>query len=245
MPLVKVGLDAVHHGKKLFPLLCNLKNFGKGRIIYSTLEQQFPEPSFYRILLAQPEMDEEMQFGRIVAERVYRGVKFDAPFNMAGKQTKFPDYRLVPKDEEDMFCRWNEVEDYQASKHAPKRAAHMEMPPLLRLVMERSRTSRGESTAEKDFLLPAHKIYKEGDYYVDESREPESNDMSLHLEDQFKTHLKHDIMSLIPYQEWHLDRHRSMVGHRMYPSYSEEVEYGWEELQRREAEAAEKKSRKE
>ena len=58
MPITQVGLDAIHHGKKLFPLLCQLKNFGKGRIIYSTLEQQFPEPSFYRILLAQVMLSE-------------------------------------------------------------------------------------------------------------------------------------------------------------------------------------------
>jgi len=231
MPLVKVGLDAVHHGKKLFPLLCNLKNFGKGRIIYSTLEQQFPEPSFYRVLLAQPEMDDDMQFGRIVAERVYRGVKFPTPFNMSGKQTKFPDYRLVPKDEEDLFCRWSEVEEYEPERHAPKRAKHMEMPPLLRLVMERNFAERREAVTQESFLLPAYKIY-EGDVRL-QPDQVEPNDMSHHLAEEFRTHEKHDITELIPYEEWNFDRPRSEVGHRMFPSYSEEVNYGYDVLQER------------
>ena len=116
MPYVKVGLDPIHHGKRLFDLLCNLKHFGRERIIYSTLEQKFPEPSFYRILLAQLEMDLDKPntFGvdsstpwiktgtcsRVVTERVYRGMRYKEPFNLTAelnKQMQFPDYRLVPK----------------------------------------------------------------------------------------------------------------------------------------------------
>jgi len=243
MPLVKVGLDAVHHGKKLFPLLCNLKNFGKGRIIYSTLEQQYPEPCFYRILLAQPEMDEEMKYGRIIAERVYRGVKFSEPFNMSGKQTSFPDYRLVPKDEEEYFCRWNEVEDYDKQKHAPPRAKHMEMPPLLKIVMERSKKARREAVTEDSFLLPAYKIYQ-NDVSLQEDV-VESNDMSVHIEKEFMTHKTYDIMNMIPTEKWTIDdRMTSMVGHRQWPTYSEEKNFGWDEILKREAEAAAKKSEK-
>ena len=116
MPYVKVGLDAIHHGKRLFDLLCNLKNFGRERIIYSTLEQKYKEPSFYRILLAQLEMDLDKPetFGkdsdhpwtrrgtcsRVVTERVYRGMRYTEPFNLTAelnKQMQFADYRLVPK----------------------------------------------------------------------------------------------------------------------------------------------------
>ena len=239
MPLTQVGLDAVHHGKKLFPLLCNLKNFGKGRIIYSTLEQQHSEPSFYRILLAQPEMDDEMQFGRVVAERVYRGKRFLEPFNMAGKQTKFPDYRLVPKDEEQEFCRWDEVVDYDPKLHAPLRGKYMEMPPLLKLVIERNLKAKGEKITEDSLLLPAYKIY-EGDVRL--SDEIESNDMSVYLTEEFATHKTYDIMSLIPYEQWNEERVTSVAGHRVWPSYSEEVNFGWDVIQQREEEAAKDKT---
>ena len=114
MPYVRIGLDPIHNGKRLFDLLCNLKNFGRERIIYSTLEQKYQEPSFYRILLAQLEMDLDKPhtFGkekpwtqtgtssRIVTERVYRGMRYTEPFNLTAelnKQMQFADYRLVPK----------------------------------------------------------------------------------------------------------------------------------------------------
>lgn len=116
MPYVKVGLDAIHNGKRLFDLLGNLKNFGRERIIFSTLEQKYKEPSFYRILLAQLEMDldkpetygkdseqpwtQRGTCSRVVTERVYRGMRYTEPFNLTAelnKQMQFPDYRLVPK----------------------------------------------------------------------------------------------------------------------------------------------------
>ena len=96
--------------------MCSLRNFGRERIIYSTLEQKFPEPSFYRILLAQLEMDldkpatygvateknwvQSGTFSRVITERVYRGMRYKEPFNITAelnKQMQFPDYRLVPK----------------------------------------------------------------------------------------------------------------------------------------------------
>ena len=51
----------------------------------------------------------------------------------------------------------------------PYRSRHMELPPLLKLVMERNRAARAEKAAEtgseirkedkEDLLLPAYKIY--------------------------------------------------------------------------------------
>lgn len=163
MPYVRIGLDPIHNGKRLFDLLCNLKNFGRERIIYSTLEQKYQEPSFYRILLAQLEMDLDKPhtFGkekpwtqtgtssRIVTERVYRGMRYTEPFNLTAelnKQMQFADYRLVPKDEEELFCRWNEVQDYDPVKHAPERSKYMEMPPLMRLVVARNRKAKKRTT---------------------------------------------------------------------------------------------------
>jgi len=234
MPITQVGLDAVHHGKKLFPLLCHLKNFGKGRIVYSTLEQQFPEPSFYKILLAQPEMDDAMRYGRIVAERVYRGKRFKEPYNMAGKQTIFPDFRLVPKDQEDEFCRWSEIVDYDPSAHAPARSKYMEMPPLLKLVMERTKKTH----ADDSFLLPAYKIYDK-DVRINDTVEPNSSLADL-IGEKFATHKKYDIMSLMPEDGWMFEHPTSTTGHRTFPSYSEDVNYGADVLRQREEEAKKK-----
>jgi hypothetical protein len=89
MPYVYVGLEPIHHGRKLLKLLCNLKNFGQGRVVYRCDEQNHSEPSFYRILLAQPEMDGNFEQGRVVVERIHRGVRFNKPVNLSGKLRKF------------------------------------------------------------------------------------------------------------------------------------------------------------
>jgi len=151
MPYVYVGYEPIHHGRKLFKILLSLKNFGQGRIVYRCDEQKFPEPSFYRvrptpiliwlqnlklvfkILLAQPEMDDKFEEGRVVVEKVFRGLRKTEPVNLStnlglvtswaglyliyfflsqGFQLGDPDFRLVPKDEEEKFCRWDQVQDY-------------------------------------------------------------------------------------------------------------------------------------
>ena len=63
-----------------------------------------------------------------------------------------------------LFFRWSEVTDYDPALDAPARSKHMELPPLLKLVMERSRKQRlekaGQTGQDLDpLLLPAHKIY--------------------------------------------------------------------------------------
>ena len=75
MPVYKYfGFPAQHHGKPLFHILSNLKNFGVGRIItrssYETEEKKVAGPSFYRILWVQPLMDQESLLGSVVAEKV-------------------------------------------------------------------------------------------------------------------------------------------------------------------------------
>ncbi len=53
-------------------------------------------------------MDKDNLHGRVVAERVYRGRRLQEPHVLTAVAHK-PDFRLVPKDEEEQFCKWNEV----------------------------------------------------------------------------------------------------------------------------------------
>ena len=78
MPVYKYfGKPAIYQGKPLFHILSNLKNFGVGRIIARSSFEAEPthndKPSFYRILWAQPLMDDKSLEGRVVAERVRHG----------------------------------------------------------------------------------------------------------------------------------------------------------------------------
>ena len=135
MPYVYIGHPSVYHGKRLFNILCQLKRFGQGRIVYRTTEQDHLEPSFYRILLAQPEMDNKMHHGRVVAERVYQGRRRLEPFNLS-EEAKFPDFNLVPKEEEETFCRWDRVKDFLWERDAELKPKYFEMPPLMKIFMK-------------------------------------------------------------------------------------------------------------
>jgi hypothetical protein len=49
MPIYKYfGAPARYHGKSLFHIICNLKDFGRGRIITRTSFSMDEKPSFYR-----------------------------------------------------------------------------------------------------------------------------------------------------------------------------------------------------
>ena len=118
MPVYKYfGYPAQFHGKPLFHILSNLKNFGVGRIItrssYETEDKQVAGPSFYRILWVQPLMDQESLLGSVVAEKVFEqsvipffccnmtvffqvrnGVKYTEPVNLQDLAS-VPDFKLV------------------------------------------------------------------------------------------------------------------------------------------------------
>ena len=135
--------------------------------------------------------------------------------------------------------------DYDPSLHAPARPKHMELPPLLKLVMERNRKQRldkaGQTGQETDLLLPAYKVYDK-DVRLTDTVEPNlsladligiyirlvSNLVVFHpkmllfvADDEFATHKKYDIMSLIPEDGWRFERPTSITGKRTFPSYSE------------------------
>ncbi len=64
-------------------------------------------------------MDEDTLRGRVVAERVYRGRRRPHPEVLSSVVHK-PDFRLVPKEEEEQFCKWDTIRDYDPKVDAPK-----------------------------------------------------------------------------------------------------------------------------
>ena len=135
-------------------------------------------------------------------------------------------------DEEESFCRWNEIQDYDASRHAPERSKYMEMPPLMKLVVARNLKAKNQNINDDDFLLPAYKTY---DNDVRLTDTVESCKISQYLAPEFKKQIEDFDINSIPKESWNRDRIRSLVGHRIYPGYSENTSrYGYEELQRRE-----------
>jgi len=114
----------------------------------------------------------------------------------------------------------------------------MEMPPLMRRVMERNAKAKAQVLSEDDLRLPAHKTYQ-GDHILEERTE--SNAMNQFLTPQYANFEGFD-MSLIP-ESWKLERLNLEVGRQKWPGrhghrgYEEGL--GWEEyVERNEAEEA-------
>ena len=214
MPIARIGEPTIYKGKALFKILANLRDFGRGRIIYRTSDyHHYPDKiHFMRILHAQPLMDADTLEGNVVVERVFQSLRHREPVVISGIVHK-PDFRLVAKDGEDEFCQWDKVRDYDPAVDAEKRPRHMEMPPLLRKVVERNTKAKGTQTlSEEELRLPAYKTY-EGDHIVEERTEP--NVMHQFLTPRYANYLDFD-MSLIP-ENWKLDCPTLEVGRQRWP----------------------------
>ena len=213
MPYVYVGHPSIYHGKKLFKILCQLKNYGQGRIVYRSTEQlpgNKNKPSFYRILLAQPEMDSKLENGRVVAEKIEKGRRRLEPFILS-EEAQFPDFNLVPKDQEAAFCQWDKVKDFVHERDAEAKPKWIEMPPLLKLYVQRNRRAHGEGESSDDLKLPAHKIYQ-SEHRLEDRIEP--SNMSHYLRKKFA---KKDFeVNEVPIDEWNFARFTSIVGHKVY-----------------------------
>jgi len=163
MPVYKYfGYPARFHGKPLFHILCHLKEFGKGRVLVRSSHEVEPthtkQPSFYRILWAQPLMDKHTLEGRIVAERVRHGVRYQEPVDLADI-APLPDFKLIPREEEAEVCRWDSLRPFSAEEDTVAEPAHFTCPPLLRMLMERSMKERGEEITSDALLLPHNRTY--------------------------------------------------------------------------------------
>ncbi|XP_042232403.1 uncharacterized protein LOC121873151 [Homarus americanus] len=139
MPYVLVGRTTNFKGKRLWEIVGCLKNFGVGRMVVRSTFERYPEPCFYRIVNAEPEMDtgrphmgEDNMKGKILVEKVFRG-KNCGVVNMSKVAYK-TDFRLIHKIEEAKYLQSYENFTPPEQKIFPQT---MEMPPLLKIVAER------------------------------------------------------------------------------------------------------------
>lgn len=149
--VVYIGKQSTERGKTAFQILANLKNFGIGRMIARNTFDKYPEPSFHIIKRVEPQMDEQLAFGTIYCETVFRGKRWPGvrPLNIGYK----PDYKLIPKEEEQQFLRGYEITDLGLKKTVlPK---YYSVPPLLRLFLIRHKREKGETVDDnEDIRIP-------------------------------------------------------------------------------------------
>jgi len=63
MPRIQqIGRVTYYEGKRLFDILCRLKNFGVGRVVLRNhYVHQYPEPTYFVILKVEPDMSDPTQ----------------------------------------------------------------------------------------------------------------------------------------------------------------------------------------
>jgi len=62
MAIQYIGKRTTFEGKRLFDILCRLKNFGVGRIVLrNAYLQKYSEPSYYVITKVEPDMSDPTQ----------------------------------------------------------------------------------------------------------------------------------------------------------------------------------------
>lgn len=81
---------------------------------------------------------------KVWVEKVFRGVKHPKPVLIESASYK-PDYKLIPKDQEESYCRLSEVKD-KSAKILPKT---LKLPPILAELIKRDILAKGEKITEQ------------------------------------------------------------------------------------------------
>ncbi|XP_064594541.1 small ribosomal subunit protein mS34-like [Liolophura sinensis] len=137
-----VGRPSPWKGKTLYNIACNLKNRGEGRVVIRwSFANRYPEKCFYRLTKVEPDTtDPEFMRGSAWGLRVFRGKVYP-------KETKIEtgnraDWRLIPREEEEEFCKLTEKDVYKRPEPPPR---EMTLPPLLGALYKQHLENKGES----------------------------------------------------------------------------------------------------
>lgn len=96
--IVYIGKPSKYHGKRIFQILVNLKNFGVGRILERiSSTEKHGKKTFCIVKEAYPQMDKELAFGLVYVEQYHQEERLPGLTEILPTN---PDFRLVPKHEE-------------------------------------------------------------------------------------------------------------------------------------------------
>jgi len=158
MRTIYIGKKNYFYGKTIWEILANLKNFGVGRMVTRNILAKYPEPSYHIIKRVEPRMDEELKYGTVYCETVYRGKRLPGIRSFVDGYK--PDFKLIPKDEEEEFLKGYKVTTLgDEVKVLPK---YYSVPPLMKQFLIRSKQEKGEPVdPNKDFEIPFVYMSKE------------------------------------------------------------------------------------
>ncbi|RWS04657.1 28S ribosomal protein S34-like protein [Dinothrombium tinctorium] len=99
--IIEIGKKNALCGKRVFEILANLKDFGRGRyLVRNTFLKQYPSKTYFKVIEAWPQMDADLANGRCFVEQVFNGKRVPGITEIC---TYHPDYALIPKEDEADF----------------------------------------------------------------------------------------------------------------------------------------------
>lgn len=163
MPYEIYGKTSFQHGKTLWEIVGNLKNYGVGRVVVRNQFRRYPEPSWYRIVKVEavppegkiqvvpPVIDMgEVRRVRALVDNVFRGT-------YRGREwlswiTYKPDFSLIPKEEEESFTKLKQGELPQPYEPTRKYSDTGSFPPLFRELIIQEMKAKGQYKGEEPKL---------------------------------------------------------------------------------------------
>ena len=167
-------------GKTAFEILARLKNFGIGRVLQRNLYKlDYPgEESYCRVVEVEPQMDEQLSFGRLWVHEVFRGKMYP---KLREIRPWHPDYSLVPKHLEPDFSKFPVLGHETTERNVLP--ATCEVPPLMAEYMNRKKLGRFPNIYIRGLNREKHgydsefiKKFTVTRRYVQEEKEPEEFD---------------------------------------------------------------------
>jgi len=129
-----IGRRSRCFGRPLWEILLNLKDLGVGRLVIRSKYDRYPEPTYYKILSAEPHVFEypNNMKGKVIAEPTFRGRQL-APLDL-GIVGHFDDFRLLHKHEEEEWK--NKGPAYEREHVLPRYGT---LPPVWLEILEREK----------------------------------------------------------------------------------------------------------
>ncbi|KAK3089255.1 hypothetical protein FSP39_002116 [Pinctada imbricata] len=174
------GRKSFFRGKSLADIVAQLKNVN-GRVVGRLRFDRYPEKSYYILTRGNAYNDGENMRARVWAYEVFRGYKFPEEREIEASYKK--DFFLVPKEEEEEFCKINQV--YAPKKEIPE---SFPLPPTLAHIVKRELTQKNISFTEP---LECERVFKEGyrrrsslelDSYVEDIQNADITQLKSHQE---------------------------------------------------------------
>ncbi|KAJ8958160.1 hypothetical protein NQ318_006099 [Aromia moschata] len=180
MPYKYIGRTTDFKGKTLWEIVGNLKNFGVGRIVARNRMERYPEPCYMKILkvetLPNPEVVtlDNLRKVRVWVERTFRGKTDPQPVVIESASYK-ADYKLIPKDEEEDYCR---IVRKLEGGILPKT---IEFPPILKELILRDAGAKEGTTEEPRLELVYNRKSLRNRYRIAEDGEQPTVNFTMGL----------------------------------------------------------------